>query len=68
MKRKGEGEGSSEPKKKRSRRKKACEKLGGTMKRKGEVFSEIASAALILKIQIYILIVFLEGTVTNLAI
>ena len=36
MKRKGEGEGSSEPKKKRSRRKKACEKLGGTMKRKGE--------------------------------
>lgn len=54
MKRKGEGEGLSEPKKKRSRRKKACEKLGGTMKRKGEVFSEIASAALILKTQIYI--------------
>ena len=68
MKRKGEGEGLSGPKKKRSRRKKACEKLGGTMKRKGEVFSEIASAALILKIQIYICIVFLEGTVTNLAI
>ena len=54
MKRKGEGEGLSEPKKKRSRRKKACEKLGGTMKRKGEVFSEIESAALILKTQIYI--------------
>ena len=65
MKRKGEGEGSSEPKKKRSRRKKACEKLGGTMKRKGEVFSEIASAALILKTQIYIYIYNINNNNNN---